>query len=195
MKALDICWRLLNFCLIFRLPQNMENSHLLNCDGNESINGNNFSDSSGIYYEKEKMAFKDFVHRDSFPSLCSAASDINATEVTTSMSETIYKDAKDKISNEQIQKQNDKNVKPEPNIGHVSDDEYSLTDNGTMPNIPHPSEEINHSTNSLTDIANKWDKWIFELTGKKSGEKEQKEQEIQSLNKNRDDKTPEENNV
>ena len=67
MKALDICWRLLNFCLIFRLPQNMENSHLLNCDENESINGNNFSDSSGIYYEKEKMALKDFGHRDSFP--------------------------------------------------------------------------------------------------------------------------------
>ena len=100
------------------------------------------------------------------------------------MSETIYKDAKETISNEQTQRQNDKNVKPEPNIDHLSDDEYQRTANGTEPTFPHPSLE---SKNFPTDLGNKWNKLKFYLTGKKSGGKAEGKQKIKSLNENSDD--------
>ena len=110
---------MLSFKLISRFIYNLENSILFNCDGNESINENSISNSSGIHNEKEKMKLKEFVHFDTFPSLLSTASDRNATEVTTFMSETMLKVAKERNSYEQIQKQNDTNVKPEPNIDNI----------------------------------------------------------------------------
>ena len=166
----------------------MENSFLSDFDENDYMNENSISNSSQMYYEKEKMTLTDFVPRESVLSLCSAASHKNASEVTKFMSETQFKDA-----NKQIQKQNDKNVKPEPNIDYFSDYKRNdLTDNGTLPTPPHISNEISQSENSQANNGNKMDKWKLDL---KSGGKEEEKQKIKMLNKNSDAEILGEKNV
>ena len=59
------------------------------------------------------MTLKNIEKLVSFHSLCSAASHRNASEVTTFKSENRFQDVEDKNSNEQIQKQNVRNVKPD----------------------------------------------------------------------------------
>ena len=69
---------------------------MLNGDENEGLNEDSISNSWEVYYEKQKITLKDFVPRESIPSLCSAARSRNATEGTSFMSETMFKDVKDK---------------------------------------------------------------------------------------------------
>ena len=92
---------------------------------------------------------KNIVPHGSIPSVSSATSDRNATDENTFMSETRFKDVKDKNSNKLKQKQDDKNVKP--------DKGYHLTDNGTVPTPAHSSEE---SETYLRNMGSDWQKTL-----------------------------------